>query len=51
MSPPPAALHSFLDPAGQKSNATIIESGVGFGDHGAEAGATAGETDSPRMDK
>jgi hypothetical protein len=51
MSSSPAALRSFLDPAGEKSNATIIESGAGFGDHGAEPGATPGETDSPRMDK
>jgi hypothetical protein len=51
MSPSPAALHSFLDPAREKSNATFIESAVGFGDHGAEPGAIAGETDPPRMDK
>jgi hypothetical protein len=51
MSPSPATPHSFLDPAGEKPDATIIESGVGIGDHGAEPCATAGENDSPRTDK
>jgi hypothetical protein len=41
----------LLDPAGEKSNATFIESAVGLGDNGAEPCATAGETDSQRMDK
>ena len=41
----------LLDPAGEKSNATFIESAVGLGDYGAEPCATAGEIDSQRMDE
>jgi hypothetical protein len=51
MSPFPAALHSFLDPAGGKSNAACIESAAAFGAYGAEPGATADETDTSRMDR
>jgi hypothetical protein len=51
MSPFPAALYFFVDPAGGKSNATRIESAAAFGAHGAEPGATADETDTSRRDR